>query len=240
MDINCDLGEGIGNDEKIMPFISSCNIACGGHVGDASTMKTTVLLAKKYGVKVGAHPSFPDWENFGRKNIQLPKQELKEALIRQINSLKEIAKNEDVTLNHIKPHGALYNLAAKNEDFANVIIEVVKSFDEKMMLYVPYKSVIAEKAKAMGITYFYEAFADRNYDDNLKLVTRDLPNAVISDTSKILKRVRKMFEEQTVLSIHNKIKKIRVDTICVHGDNPNAVEIVKTLYNFNKKSIGYL
>ncbi len=240
MDINCDLGEGIGNDAEIMPFISSCNIACGGHAGNASTMKTTVLLAKKFGLKVGAHPSFRDKENFGRKNMQMSNQELKLELIGQIKNLKEIANNENVTLHHIKPHGALYNLAAKDEAIADVIIDVLKTIDEKLMLYVPYKSVISKKAKTMGISYFYEAFADRNYEYDLTLVSRNMPNAVIQEPSLIVKRVKRMVEKQEVLSIFNKIIKIKVDTICVHGDNPNAIEIAKSLSNFNTKTIGYL
>lgn len=236
MDINCDLGEGIGNDERIIPFINSCNIACGGHAGDAFSMKTTVLLAKEFGLKVGAHPSFPDRENFGRKIMQLSNQELRLELMRQINNLNQIAKNENVTLHHIKPHGALYNLAAVNDDIAEVIVDVIRTFNENLILYVPYQSVIAKKAKAMRIPYFYEAFADRNYENNLTLVARDLPNAVISDASIVVKRVKRMFEEQTVLSIHNKKIKIKVDTVCVHSDNPNAIEIVKTLYNLNKET----
>ncbi len=236
MDINCDLGEGIGNDESIVPFINSCNIACGGHAGDALTMKTTVLLAKKFDLKVGAHPSFPDRENFGRKIMQLSNQELWSELMHQINSLKQIAENENVKLHHIKPHGALYNLAATNDDIAEVIVDVIKAFDNNLILYVPYKSVIAKMVKTMGIPYFFEAFADRNYENNLTLVARNIPNAVISDVSIVVKRVKQMFEEQTVLSIHNKMKKIKVDTVCVHGDNPNVIEIVKTLSNLNKET----
>jgi len=135
MDINCDLGEGIGNDERIIPFINSCNIACGGHAGDALSMKTTVLLAKKFGLKVGAHPSFPDRENFGRKIMQLSNHELRSELMRQINNLNQIAKNENVTLHHIKPHGALYNLAAINDDIAEVIVDVIRTFNENLILY---------------------------------------------------------------------------------------------------------
>jgi UPF0271 protein len=234
MDINCDLGEGIGNDAQIIPYISSCSIACGGHAGDKNTMLKTIRLAKRYGVKVGAHPSFPDRKNFGRVNMSLSNDVLKESLIEQIASLKEIAEKENVRLHHVKPHGALYTMAAENEDLAEVIIEVMRFFDGEWKLYVPYHSVIAKKAKENGISYYYEAFADRNYNDDLTLVSRSESHAVIEDIGIIYKRVERIFKEQSVLSINNKQMKIKVDTVCVHGDNANAIPIVQTLHNLIK------
>ena len=145
MDINCDLGEGLDNDAQIMPFISSCNIACGAHAGDKDLMKTTVILAKEFNVKIGAHPSFVDKENFGRNEMYVPKDKLKEQIIDQISLLKEIAEKEGVVLHHVKPHGALYNMAAKNDDVAMSVIEAVQTFKEDIILYVPYKSLIAKK-----------------------------------------------------------------------------------------------
>lgn len=234
MDINCDLGEGIGNDAQIIPYISSCSIACGGHAGDKYTMQETIRLAKEYSVKVGAHPSFPDRKNFGRVRMFLSNDVLKESLIDQITSLKEIAEKENVRLHHVKPHGALYKMAAENEDLAEVIIEVMRFFDEEWKLYVPYHSVIAKKAKESGIFYHYEAFADRNYNDDLTLISRSESDAVIEDIGIIYKRVERIFKEQSVLSINNKQMKIKVDTVCVHGDNPNAIPIVQTLHNLIK------
>jgi UPF0271 protein len=240
MDINCDLGEGMENDAQIMPFLSSCNIACGGHSGDAGTMKNTVLLSKKYGVKVGAHPSFPDRKNFGRKKMDLPMDVLRNSLIKQISNLKQVAKNEGVVIHHIKPHGALYNLAFDNEEIAEVLIEVMQFFDKNWFLYVPLGSIIAQKAMAENIPFKYEAFAERNYNDDLTLVDRNQPNAILYDISEISKRVQLMFEKKVVLSINKKIIPYQADTICVHGDHPNAIQIAKTLSNLIKKPIGNL
>ena len=229
MDINCDLGEGISNDEKIMPYISSCNIACGVHAGNRNTMKSTVLLAKKHRVKIGAHPSFSDRENFGRKEMFLPKSTLKSQIINQIAALNEIAKKEGLKLHHVKPHGALYTMAAKFNDVAMAVIEAVQFFDEKLILYVPYDSLIARKAREFRVPYFYEAFADRSYNDDLSLVLRDEPDALIENPTRINERVQQMIENGTVVSINGKKIRIKADTICVHGDNPNVIEIVENL-----------
>ncbi len=229
MDINCDLGEGIGNDDQIMPFIGSCNIACGIHAGSLNSMKTTVLLAKKYNVKIGAHPSFPDRENFGRKEMFIPKSTLKSKIINQIISLKEITDNEGIKLHHVKPHGALYNMASKYNEIAMAVIEAVQQVDKKLVLYVPYASLIARKAREAQVPILYEAFADRLYDNNLNLIPRTETDAIIENSDKILERVNQMIEKGIVISNSGKAIKIKVDTICVHGDNPNAIEIVKKL-----------
>ena len=229
MDINCDLGEGMSNDEKIMPYISSCNIACGVHSGNRNTMKSTVLLAKKYGVKIGAHPSFPDRENFGRKEMFLPKSTLKSQIINQIAALNEIAKKEGVKLHHVKPHGALYNMAAKFNDVAMAVIEAVQFFDEKLILYVPYDSLVARKAREFKVPYFYEAFADRSYNDDLSLVSRDEPDALIENPIRITETVQQILENNTITSSNGRKVRIKADTVCVHGDNPNVIEIVESL-----------
>ncbi len=235
MDINCDLGEGFGHDEQIMPFISSCNISCGIHAGSVTEMVNTVLLAKKYHVKIGAHPSFYDRENFGRKEIFIPKDTLKSQIINQIASLNEITKKEGVTLHHVKPHGALYNMAAKFNDVAMAVIEAVQFFDENLILYVPYGSLIAYKARKLKVPYFNEAFADRSYNNDLTLVSRDEPEAIIENSDRIIERVRMMMDDGTIVSYSDRLKTIKIDTICVHGDNPNIVEIVKELFQLMKK-----
>ncbi len=234
MDINCDLGEGIGNDDQIMPFISSCNIACGVHAGNLNMMRSTVLLAKKYNVKVGAHPSFNDRENFGRKEMFIPKNILRSQIINQIISLKEITDNEGIELNHLKPHGALYNMASKYNEIAMAVIESVQHFDKELLLYVPYGSLIARKAREANVPVLYEAFADRTYDNNLNLVPRTEKGAIIDDLDIVFERVQQMIEKGTVISNTAKEIKIKVDTICVHGDNPNATEIVKKLFKLSK------
>jgi len=229
MDINCDLGEGLRNDEQIMPFISSCNIACGVHAGNLALMKSTVHLAMKNDVKIGAHPSFADRENFGRKEMFLPKNILKSQIINQIASLNEIVKEAGLKLHHVKPHGALYNMAAKFNDVAMAVIESVQFFKEDLILYVPYGSLIAYKARKFNVPYYYEAFADRNYNNDLTLVSRDEPEAVIENSSRIKDRIKQLIEDQTIITVNGKIKTIKADTVCVHGDNPNVVNIVNDL-----------
>ncbi len=152
MDINCDLGEGIGNDEAIMPYLGSCNIACGGHAGDSESMKTAVLLARKHDVKIGAHPSFLDPVNFGRKEMNVPSELLKRQLTDQIFELKEIASSFGMSLHHVKPHGALYNLAAKSVETAELIIDIMQDLEDTIYLYVPFNSVIESLAEKRGVS----------------------------------------------------------------------------------------
>lgn len=229
MDINCDLGEGLTNDAQIMPFIGSCNIACGGHAGDKNLMKTTVLLAKKYNVKIGAHPSFSDRENFGRKEMYVPTSKLIDQIIHQISKLKEITEKEGVALHHVKSHGALYNMAAKDGDIANAVIDAVQSFDDGLILYVPFRSLIANELKRKNLPFYYETFADRMYLDDLSLMSRKEPGAVIENPKIILKRVKQLIDLSTIKTVQGNNISIESDTICVHGENPNAAEIVKSL-----------
>ncbi|NOQ91190.1 MAG: 5-oxoprolinase subunit PxpA [Flavobacteriaceae bacterium] len=229
MDINCDLGEGLSNDALIMPYISSCNIACGAHAGNFNIMKSTVILAKNHNVKIGAHPSFSDRDNFGRKDMFIPKSILKSQIINQITSLKQIAEKEGVKLHHVKPHGALYNMAAKFNDVAMAVIEAVEYFGENLILYVPYRSLIARKLREKNMHFYYESFADRTYNDDLTLVSRDEPDYLIENSNRILKRVKQLINSETIITNSGKTIKIRSNTICVHGDNPNVVEIVKVL-----------
>ena len=229
IDINVDLGEGVGNESQIMPYISSCNIACGGHAGDVETMRTVVKLAKQYDVKIGAHPSFPDIENFGRVPMEISSAALYKSIKTQIRNLLIILKEEHVRLYHIKPHGALYNLAAIDEKIASIIIEAIKSIALPIKLYVPYKSVIADLAIQNNISIKYEAFADRNYCEDLTLVSRSHDNALIKDSSELCKHVYKMITTQKVKTISGIEIPIKADTFCIHGDNIDAVSLVKNL-----------
>ena len=232
IDINVDVGEGVNNEDQLMSYISSCNIACGGHAGDLQTMRTVVKLAKQYDVKIGAHPSFPDKENFGRLPIEISSAGLFKSIREQINSLMTVLRDENAALHHIKPHGALYNLAVTNTSIATVIIEVMKSISLPIKLYVPYKSVIAELAIKENIPIVYEAFADRNYNDNLTLVSRNKKNAIISDSEELFNHIFRMITQRKVKTINGVEVKIIVDTFCIHGDNPKAVSLIKDL---NKK-----
>lgn len=229
IDINVDLGEGVGNESKLMPFISSCNIACGGHAGDLKLMEHIVKLAKVYRVKIGAHPSFPDKENFGRIAMKMSPSALFDSLQKQILDLLGIIAAEKTTLHHIKPHGALYNLAAVDLETATVVVNVVKSINLPVKLYVPYNSVIATVALENNVKIVYEAFADRNYNDDLTLVSRSNENAVIEDFDNLFNHVYAMYVHQSVITVQGTEKKIKATTFCVHGDNPNAAIILKQL-----------
>ena len=235
LDINADVGEGIENENELFPFISSCNIACGGHTGNYKTMLSTVRLAKQYNVKIGAHPSFEDRENFGRKILKVDKKELLCSLINQVESLKNILKNEKIKLNHIKAHGALYNLSAYDKDSAKIIIELAKKIDTK--LYVPYSSLISKIAKEQGVETCNELFVDRNYNSDLTLVSRENSNALINDSKTMFEHVKKIINDQIITSINNKNMSVEFDTLCIHGDSPNAIELIKELH-FKLKNIG--
>ena len=239
IDVNCDVGEGINNEKDLLPFISSCNIACGGHAGDAKTIERVISLAKQYNVKVGAHPSFPDRENFGRKVIDISPNELKKSLENQILLLKDSAQHQAVTLHHVKPHGALYNLAAIDQKVAELVVDVVLKCCSKVFLYVPYQSEIASVAKQKGLPIKYEVFADRNYNDDLTLVSRNNDHALIQTKEKVLSHVLNMYRANKVTTVTGQEIPILVDTFCIHGDSSNAVELVKYLFeelkNYNIK-----
>ncbi|WP_456422786.1 5-oxoprolinase subunit PxpA [Lutibacter sp.] len=229
LEINCDVGEGIHNEDLLMPYIQSCNIACKGHAGDIKTMNSVVELAIKYNVKIGAHPSYPDKENFGRKTLIIDKNKLKNSIQNQINSLLKIIEEKGATLHHIKPHGALYNDIAKNNELALQFLESILPYKKTVKLYVPYNSVIAKKAKEKGFAIIYEAFADRNYTDDLRLVSRKNKGALITNKQAIFKHVLEMLIEGKVTTISGNKIAIKASTFCVHSDTKNAVEIVKYL-----------
>lgn len=229
IDINADVGEGLNNEAQLMPYLSSCNIACGGHAGDEKTMLKVVKLAKKHKLKIGAHPSFPDKENFGRQVIKISCADLYTSLKQQVRSLMKVLRAEHSMLHHVKPHGALYNLAAVDKKSAEVIIEVVKSIALPIQLYVPFGSVIADLAQKENIKITYEAFADRNYNTDLTLVSRLQSNAVITDSNKVFEHVQSMIFHQKVKTISGVEVGIKADTFCVHGDNPEAINLLQNL-----------
>lgn len=229
VDINADVGEGLGNEALLIPYLSSCNIACGGHAGDAKTMTEVVRLAKNHKVKIGAHPSFPDVLNFGRAVMDISAADLYSSLKSQIRSLQQILHSENAQLHHIKPHGALYNLAAKDEKTARIIIEVVKSIAMPIQLYVPYNSVISKLAEQEKISVTFEAFADRNYEENLSLVSRKKEDAILHKNSRILNHILGMIHREKITAINGVEVPIKASTFCVHGDTKNAVEILEFL-----------
>lgn len=233
--INCDVGEGVGNESELMPFIQYCNIACGGHTGDSNSMNEIVEIAIQNNVLIGAHPSYPDRVNFGRKTMQIFSEELIGTIQSQIESLLSIVKSSGTSLFHIKPHGALYNDIAKNKLLALTFLEAIKPYKFDLKLFVPYKSVIEEKAIENGFSIIYEVFADRNYNDDLSLVSRNQKNSMIVDSVDVIQHVSKIIESGKVTTITNKKVAIKANTFCVHSDTDNAVLLVKEL---NKLIIG--
>lgn len=217
------------HDQEIMAFIDSCNIACGGHAGDQETIRHTLRMAKKFRVKPGAHPSFVDKVNFGRKDMSLAPELLRSQLVDQIGLMSSLAKEENMELHHVKAHGALYNMAARSVQTARSLIEAFQVFGNGLYLYVPFDSMIEKMAKEKGIPFKTELFADRNYDDNFNLLPRSERNAIIESPVEIKKRVERLLRDRTLISLHGKKRIVNFDTLCVHGDHPKAVEIVKML-----------
>lgn len=229
IDINADLGEGYPYDEQIMPLISSCSIACGGHYGDKNSMRKTIQLAKKYNVKVGAHPSFPDKENFGRKVIEMEEAALQKSLINQIQNFIRICNEEHVNINHIKLHGALYNLAAVDEKISDLVIQTVLIVSPKTTLYIPGKSIFYAKAKNK-IPLKKEAFIDRSYTDDGFLVARTHPKALLDSPKKSFEQLIEILTESKVTSISGKKIALKAETYCIHGDHQISVEILNYLH----------
>ncbi|MEC8831715.1 MAG: LamB/YcsF family protein, partial [Bacteroidota bacterium] len=189
IDINCDVGEGVGNEGEIFPYISSCNIACGGHAGDLETMLRVVSLAKQHNIKVGSHPSFPDKANFGREVMLISDHDLIKSIRKQLFDFDEVLKQVGLPLHHIKAHGALYNQTAKDEGLAKLYLDAIQEYKEKAIVYVPFHSVITRIAVERGFKIWFEAFADRNYNPDLSLVSRKEQNALIEEPEAVLKHV---------------------------------------------------
>lgn len=235
IDINCDTGEGIGNDEAIMPFVTSANIACGYHAGNEETMRRTISLAKKHGVSVGAHPSFFDKENFGRTEMKTSPPEVYDLITKQLALFKKIAADADVLVHHVKPHGALYNMAARIAALAQAVAQAVKDFDANLTLFGLSGSVSITEAKVLGLKTRSEVFADRTYQDNGSLTPRSQQGALIEDEDKAVVQVLKMVQKGTVTSVSGKEVPIVAETVCVHGDGKNAVTFAKKIHQALQK-----
>jgi len=229
IDLNCDLGEGLNNEHLIMPLISSCNISCGAHAGSVETIDKVLALALKHDVKIGAHPSFPDRENFGRVVLKMSDTELLQSLVEQLRLFKQRVALQNGKVHHVKPHGALYNIIAVSSSKALVVVRAIQEVFDDVKLYLPFNSRIESVALANGLDIVYEAFADRNYTDDLKLVSRGLPYAIIEDPEEIVHRVRRMAEAEQVHTVKDTIRDIKAETFCVHGDHPKVVEILEVL-----------
>jgi len=223
------MGEAMGNDEAIMPFITSANIACGFHAGDDMIMNKTVLLAKKHGVAVGAHPSFFDRENFGRTEMKLSLKEIYDLVQTQIKLVKSISASHDVRLQHVKPHGALYNMSAKDVAIAHAIALAIKDYDSNLILVGLSGSQSVKEALQLGLKTKNEVFADRTYQDDGSLTPRSQPNALINDVAQAVEQALEIIHKKEVTTISGKIIPVEAQTICIHGDSEHAVEIVKAI-----------
>ncbi|WP_291868738.1 5-oxoprolinase subunit PxpA [Maribacter sp.] len=226
ININCDVGEGIANEEQLFPYISSCNIACGGHFGTVDTIRKTVQLAIKNDVKIGAHPSYPDRVNFGRVSMHMKKDVFVKSIQEQMHNIETILHQKKEKLHHIKAHGALYNDIAKDLNLAKSFLEAVSEYKSRVCLYVPYGSLIAEEALKQEFSVKYEAFADRNYNANLSLVSRKSTNALIEHPKAVLEHIRLMVHQEKVQVISGELVSIKAETFCIHGDTISALDIL--------------
>ena len=234
IDLNCDMGESFGTyelgyDEQAMPFVTSINVACGFHASDPDNMAKTVVLAQKHGIAVGAHPGYPDLVGFGRRSMALTAEEVKNTVIYQIGALDSFCRSAGVKLQHVKVHGALYNNAEKDLVIATAIATAIKAVDPSLYMLCLANSQMGVAARQAGLPYVEEAFADRAYTDEGSLVSRKIAGSVIHDLDQVVKRVVQMVKDKTVLSIQGNVVPIHAQTICVHGDTPGAVSMVKAI-----------
>lgn len=240
IDLNCDLGESFGTyrfgqDEKIMAFISSANVACGFHAGDPHVMRHTVAMAKKNGVRVGAHPGLPDLIGFGRRRMDISPSDLKDFVTYQIAALKGFVEARGMKLQHIIQHGALTTMAENDEKLAVAIMDSVLEIDPKLCYLAFEGSHIPETARAKGLNVKMIAFADRAYDRNKRLVSRKISGAIIHNPARIADRIKKLISGGEITTIEGKTIPLEFDSIMLHGDSPGAVEIAQTVYNTIKK-----
>jgi UPF0271 protein len=225
VDLNADVGEGFGDDRALMASVTSANIACGGHAGDVQTMQATVALAAAHGVSVGAHPGFPDREGFGRRPMPLTAREVEAAVVDQLYALAAAADPAGERVRHVKPHGALYSMAADDLVLADAIARAVVSVDRALILFGLSGSELLRAGERAGLRTAAEVFADRAYEPNGRLVDRARPGAVIDAVDLVVERAVRMAREHKVDAIDGSTLSLRVDTICVHGDTPGAAEL---------------
>ena len=233
-DINCDTGEGAGNEEELMPYITSANIACGFHAGDMDTMKRVVDLCINYNVAIGAHPSFRDRENFGRNDligVNITPAEVEDLITEQVDILQKIVIDQGAQLHHVKPHGALYNRAAWDEETGSALCRGISVVDPNLVLYGLSGSALKKVAENFGLRFCHEVFADRTYRDDGSLTPRSEPNALIEKEDEVIKQVTEMIQSKTVKTTSGKNIPIEAQTICIHGDGSHAVDFARRLYH---------
>jgi len=234
IDFNCDLGESFGGyrlgaDLEILPLVTSANVACGFHAGDPAVMRRTVRAALDQGVAVGAHPGLPDLVGFGRREMEITPQEAHDMVLYQIGALHAVVKAEGGRLRHVKAHGALYNMAAKNAKLAEAIAEAVKRFDPELVFFGLSGSVMIDAGQRLGLRTASEAFADRTYQPDGSLTPRSQPNALIAEVERAADQAIRMAKEGKVQTVQGRDMAIQADTICIHGDGPHAVEFAREI-----------
>lgn len=235
IDINCDMGESygyfrIGNDEAIFPFITSSNIACGYHGGDPLTIQKTILKAIEYNVQIGAHPSYPDLAGFGRRKIAMSLKDLAASLLYQIGAVKSMTESLGGTLAYVKPHGALYHTVSNHQPEAKMFIEIIQTIDSNISVMALAGSQFQKIAQERGIEFIAEAFLDRQYEENGQLVSRSEEGAVITDSNEAVKQFLAIVKNKEVKSRNGSVVPIQAQSICVHGDNQHALELLKAVH----------
>jgi len=229
IDFNCDLGEGCGRDAAILPHVTSASIACGGHAGDEATMRETLRLCRECGVAAGAHPSYEDREHFGRRVLDVAPGEVARMVRAQVERLRAIAREEGVTLAHVKPHGALYNVSADDRDVADAIAATVADIDPTLALYALSGSALAQAGIERGLRVAHEVFAERGYDARGRLRPRGTPGAVIESLEASIAQVRRLALHGEVVADDERIIHLRADTLCLHGDRHDAAEFARAV-----------
>jgi UPF0271 protein len=237
IDLNSDVGESFGNytlgmDEQVVPLVSSANIACGYHAGDPAVMRRTVALALRHGVGLGAHPGLPDLVGFGRRTMDVTLEEIRDFTACQVGALQAVAALQGARLQHVKPHGALYNMAVKNPDIWDAVAEVVAGLDPQLILFVlagPDRADLEAIGRRRGVRIAFEFFADRAYNRDGSLVARKLPGAVIHDHEAVAAKILKYVQTGRVTAVDGSDIELRAETVCVHGDNPKALALVKRI-----------
>lgn len=234
IDLNADMGESfgawqMGDDAALMPWITSANVACGFHAGDWSTIETTVGLAVKHGVAIGAHPSLPDLQGFGRRSMQVTEDEVYQMTLYQAGAVRAFADAASSRLHHVKAHGALYNMAVKDAALSRGLVRAVKALGDGVQIYVLAGSLMETIARDAGLITRCEVFADRRYMPDGTLAPRTRPDALITDESQAVTQVLRMVREGSLLAVDGSVVPVQADTVCIHGDKPTAVPFVQAL-----------
>lgn len=230
-EINCDLGEGIPGESLIIPLIDAASVACGGHFGDADSIRETLMICMSFGKKAGVHPSYPDLENFGRKSLDIPIDELLTSLLNQIQLFLKVADELDFPIDHIKFHGALYNDAAAKPELANSLTDFLLEHFPSVPIFVPPHSQMEHFAKAKNLKFRLEIFGDRAYEDDFSLVSRAKSGSLLTTSDVIIRHLEPVFDRGELVSISGKPLPVKADTICFHGDNPGLLEFLPIIRN---------